>query len=167
MSELLTVPDCDARFWPKVKRSDECWEWTGGLNNRGYGVFWITGGQRVLAHRYAFVREVGPISDGLDLCHRCDNPPCVNPAHLFLGTRSDNMRDMDRKGRRRSPRGETHPHSTLSDESVAEIRARYVPGLNRWRRGNASALAVEYGTTRNHVAAIARGAKRARIVEVA
>jgi hypothetical protein len=161
VTELLTVPDRDAYFWPKVKRSDGCWEWVGCRNNRGYGIFWIGNGRRALAHRYIFVRRVAPIPDGMDLCHRCDNPCCVNPGHLFLGTHSDNMRDMDRKGRRRSPRGETHPHSTLSDAAVAEIRARYVPGLNRWRRGNASELAVEYGTTRHYIAAIARGTTRA------
>lgn len=89
----------EERFWAKVDRRgpDECWPWIGATNNRGYGQFWYGGGQR-LSHRIAWLLLRGPVGD-LFVLHRCDNPICVNPAHLFLGTHQDNMQDMVTKGR--------------------------------------------------------------------
>lgn len=87
------------RFWRKVKKSDGCWEWTGTKNSRGYGMFTPTPGKRVLAHRFSWEMENGRIPDGLFGCHRCDNPGCVRPDHLFVGTNSDNIRDAVAKGR--------------------------------------------------------------------
>lgn len=95
----------EERFWSKVaKGSDtDCWEWTGRLHaTGGYAVFW-TGTRRDGHHRIAsrFIYEFlnGPVPSELQVCHTCDNRRCVNPAHLWLGTRSDNMRDMSAKGR--------------------------------------------------------------------
>ena len=75
-----------------------CWLWTGADNGKGYGQTWVNG-RRQYAHRASYVHYHGTVPQGHDVCHRCDVPSCVNPAHLFAGTRSDNMRDMAHKGR--------------------------------------------------------------------
>ena len=86
------------RFWPNVRKCDDadaCWEWLGRRDQKGYGRF----GRGHLAHRFAFAFVNGPIPEGLEVCHRCDNPVCVRPSHLFLGTHTDNVRDSIAKGR--------------------------------------------------------------------
>jgi hypothetical protein len=90
------------RFWPRVDKTDGCWLWTGRQLPRGYGH--ILGAQRknVLTHRVSWELTYGPIPAGLDVLHRCDNPPCVRPDHLFLGTDADNIADRITKGRPRS-----------------------------------------------------------------
>jgi hypothetical protein len=90
------------RFWEKVQKGDGCWVWSGGLIS-GYGRFVVRHGLYVRAYRFSYELANGPIPDGLFVCHRCDNPPCVNPAHLFLGTCKDNFEDMRAKGRGRNP----------------------------------------------------------------
>lgn len=88
-----------ARFWSKVRKSDECWIWIAGRYfPAGYGQFFLDG-RDMRAHRTSWTIVHGPIPDGLWVLHKCDNPPCVRPDHLFLGTRSDNMRDCVSKGR--------------------------------------------------------------------
>lgn len=94
------------RFWNYVDKTDTCWLWTGAKDRRGYGRFRcgfkINGTRRSeTASRFSWALLNGPIPDGLDVCHHCDTPPCVNPAHLFIGTRQDNVDDMIAKGRYR------------------------------------------------------------------
>ena len=98
----------EARFWAMVNKTKRCWIWTGSKHPRGYGQLVIgtrTNRRVVLAHRFAWELKHGPIPAGKNACHRCDNPQCVRPSHLFLGSQSDNMRDMYRKGRRVQQRG--------------------------------------------------------------
>ena len=90
----------EERFWKQVEKTDSCWNWTGHSKAGWHGLFtWNK--RQGQAHRYAWERERGPITDGLFVLHRCDNPKCVRVAHLFLGTQLDNMRDMALKGRSR------------------------------------------------------------------
>ncbi len=84
----------------------ECWRWRGATSDAGYGQISNYHGRRVMAHRVAWELYKGPIPKGLWVLHRCDNPPCTNPCHLWLGTNQDNIRDMDEKGRR--PHGDNH-----------------------------------------------------------
>jgi hypothetical protein len=92
----------EQRFWARVRKSDGCWEWTGAcFKCGGYGQFTIEHGQQVRAHRHSWELHNGPIPKGLWVLHRCDNPKCVRPDHLFLGTCTDNARDMMAKGRGR------------------------------------------------------------------
>lgn len=96
------------RFWSKVNigNPNECWEWGSSRNKKGYGQFTLYDRKsfNVKAHRMAWEVTNGKIPDGLFVCHHCDNPPCCNPAHLFVGTNSDNMKDASSKGRLRLPR---------------------------------------------------------------
>jgi len=105
---------------------DNCWIWNGGVfsKDKPYAKFYHRG-KLVKASRYAYRLYKGRIPKGLDVLHKCDNPLCVNPNHLFLGTQLDNMRDMIRKGRKRVVVGEAHPNAKLTDEDVAEIRRMY------------------------------------------
>jgi HNH endonuclease len=115
----------------KLDPETGCLVWQRYIGTHGYGVLQITGGQK-LAHRLAWETSNGPIPDGLYVCHRCDRRACINVDHMFLGTPTDNARDMIRKGRNASlvPRsGEDHPGSKLSEEDVRKIRLLYEAGF--------------------------------------
>lgn len=87
------------RFWKYVKKTNTCWNWTGGFLQSGYGIFTINN-KIVRAHRFSYELHKNKIPVNLNVCHSCDNPKCVNPSHLWLGTHKENMDDMMRKGRK-------------------------------------------------------------------
>jgi hypothetical protein len=133
-------------FWARVKKGgkDECWEWTGGTNGNTpitcYGVLgW--GQEKIKAHRFSYELTFGKIPTGLLVCHHCDNPKCVNPNHLFLGTSKDNSDDCHKKGRAHRESGEKRYNAKLTESDIREIRRRHIPG----KYGSLSALAREFG----------------------
>ena len=103
---------------------DGCWLWIGPTHKNGYPVF-----KGKFAHRYSYTRYTGEIKDKLFVCHTCDIPLCVNPNHLFLGSQTDNLRDMTLKGRRRCPKGAKCAQSKLTVEQVTRIKGLLVIGL--------------------------------------
>ena len=149
----LTQHDLD-RFYAKIDSSTgpaACWLWRGATNGVGYGTFNV-GRQRgmFLATRIAwYLRHFDPM--GAFVLHRCDNPACVNPAHLFLGDHTANMRDMQRKGRRHDTAGTGNGHAKLTPAQVAEIRTL--------RRGGTtlSAISRHFGISTGHVGQITLG----------
>ncbi len=116
-----------SRLFANTKKEESCWVWQASRNLYNYGQMRVDIGVRN-AHRISYVLHHGPIPANTEVLHKCDNPPCVNPAHLFLGTHVDNIRDMDQKGRRRPVKGESHYHAKLSERQVLEMRERYAKG---------------------------------------
>ena len=139
-----------------IMRTGTCWSWFGRCDERGRGMVWDTRVRKNrLAHRVVWEFYRGEIPCGALLCHTCDNPNCVNPEHLFVGTQKDNMQDASAKGRHRSrlspdtvPRGEGHWHSRLTAELVRAIRAQRLGGASQ------QMVADTFGVSRNCVSAI-------------
>ena len=124
----------ESRFWSKVNRKndDSCWEWLSPFDKKGYGQFSI-GKKTFRAHRISWVYTFGPIQEGLFVCHKCDNPRCVNPNHLFLGSHIDNVRDMDRKGRRKNAPSylDKHGNAKLTNCQVMRIKEFISVGIQQ------------------------------------
>lgn len=142
------------RFWKHVDKRgpDDCWEWTGARLPKGYGQFQLGllyG--TIRTHVFCFRLLKGP-TNGLCVCHSCDNPPCCNPAHLWLGTNSDNQRDRARKGRYAKVRpevaGEKNGNTRLSNVQVREIKADLQKGFS------ARGLGRKYGVSRTTISNI-------------
>lgn len=131
--------DAVQRFWAKVNKNapNGCWEWTGfRMKIGGHGQMGSDKGRKlVLAHRFAWELENGPIPEGMEVCHHCDNGSCVRVSHLFLGSHADNMADMTNKGRHVG-------YKKLTAAQVVEIRRKYTPYVVTFRM-----LAAEYGVS--------------------
>lgn len=123
------------RFWKYVDKRgpNDCWEWKGARRVQNYGGLALEDHKVVLAHRFSYELHYGPIPEsegyhGTCVLHRCDNPPCVNPKHLFLGTNQDNVDDKVSKGRGVSTRGNQNGMAKLNPEKIVDIRQRYKDG---------------------------------------
>ncbi len=123
-----------------------CWLWTGLVLKRigGYGAFTDDSGKRCLVHRFSYKHFIGEIPVGMNICHHCDNPPCVNPKHLFVGDNAANAADRDAKGRQVIRKGEEFTHAKLTDNIVRDIRKRYTP---RCPVNGARAMSREFGVS--------------------
>lgn len=127
----FSLEQAKAAFDSKIRKSENgCWIWIGACNNKGYGVLTFQA-HRAQAHRLSWTLNVGEIPQNTCVLHRCDNPPCVNPEHLFLGTFSDNMKDCYSKGRHRRmvQNGASNPMSRLTDSQVEFIRQAIKEGF--------------------------------------
>ena len=122
---VFTIKPLEERLWLKViKNENGCWLYTGGKTGSGYGVL-TKNNKPVLVHRLSYNIHFGDIPPGLCVCHKCDNPLCVNPEHLFLGTHDANMKDKMKKGRAIVNQGSKHPLSKLTEENVREIKSLF------------------------------------------
>ena len=139
------------RFFNKVSKTDSCWIWTGAKGHFGYGVIRINN-KLIYAHRVSFLIEYGIIPNDLCVLHTCDNPVCVNPKHLFLGTKNDNIKDCVSKNRQYQ--GRKHHSAKLTEIDVLCIRALYA-----WSKFDQYEIASEFGVTQGLVSAIIRGVK--------
>ena len=143
------------RFWAKVNKKgpNECWTWAGNRTTGGYGA-WQLKAKFASAHRIAWMLTYGPIPEGEGhhgtcVCHRCDNRLCVNPNHLFLGNHTENMQDMEKKGRAVHFPGSTNPRARLTDTQVREIRSN--PEIPP------KALAVRFNVSTATISSIRKG----------
>jgi hypothetical protein len=142
------------RYESHIDRSggpDACHPWTGSRFKKGYGDFHV-GGRTEYAHRWGYLALVGPIPpETPHVLHHCDNPPCQNRSHWFLGTNADNVADRESKGRGVIPdnRGELHGMATLTELAVEEIRKRYASGTVLQRD-----LAREFGVTQSAISRV-------------
>lgn len=143
------------RFWNKVSKTSGCWLWMAGTNKKGYGRIQLQNSKRkILAHRLSWELEYGPIPEGLKVLHKCDNPSCVNPKHLFLGTDKDNAIDRDSKGRGNwdnADHGENHHCAKLTYKKVSEIKQL----LSQNERGKD--IAMQFGVSKNTISKIKLG----------
>jgi hypothetical protein len=141
MTKSKIYHDTEQAFWHFVNKTEACWIWTGSTTPKGYGRIKLRG-KTFRAHRLSWMLHNGNIPNSMLVCHQCDNPLCVNPEHLFLGTPDDNMKDMVAKGRqakadthlsRTKPsalrRGENHGRAKLSEHDVRTIRSLSAQGL--------------------------------------
>lgn len=154
----LKIETIEERFWRRtnIKSDVDCWEWTNSKDEKGYGLFSI-GRKTFRAHRIAYELKNGKIPKGMLVCHTCDNPSCVNPNHLFIGTNLDNCKDKILKERAMYVCGELQGHSKITDLQVEEIRKMRVDGIKL------KDIAEKFGITETTVSDITNYKSRKRV----
>ncbi len=156
------MPSLSDRFWTKVKKAgkDKCWLWTAGMDENNYGML-RNGTKMERAHRVSWMLNKGLIPNNIHVLHNCDNPQCVNPNHLFLGTNLDNIADKVRKGRQsrkgHGKKGIEAPNAKLTDEQVDYIRKYYIPFS---RTFGCRALGRKFGVCNQNISAIVNMKRR-------
>ena len=148
------MTEIEERFWSQVDKSGDCWMWTGKTTVDDYGCFHATiNGQRAYkAHRASWMLRIGKVPRGRLVCHSCDEPLCVNPDHLWLGTHEQNQLDMQRKGRQ--VRGEQHGCAKLTEQQVIDIKTSDL---------TIKELSEQYGMHNSHIGRILNGEKWAHV----
>jgi hypothetical protein len=143
----------EERFHQNTDKSGDCWVWTAAKGK--YGAFY-DGKKNIAAHRYSYTLHHGDIPSGMYVCHTCDNPVCVNPAHLFLGTPKDNMVDKEKKGRGNYPKGDSHHLAKLTEDDIKKIKQL---SLSMTQKQIGSMFNVDA----SHISRILSGHKRGRV----
>jgi len=143
-------------FWNSVTKGPTCWEWNKTRQPFGYGRVYTSSTHAEMAHRVSWMLFNGPIPDGLFVLHRCDNPPCVRPDHLFLGTIRDNQVDSMNKGR--NVRGTMNPRAKLDPDKVRSIRALYASGQTK------ESIAAMFGVSSPVIRGIVNGTGWSHVV---
>jgi hypothetical protein len=141
------TPEIIKRFWKKVSKQRKCWIWTGGRNRQGYGIFHFID-RDVKAHRFSYALHKSDIPDGMDVLHDCpekDNPSCVNPAHLYIGTDIENGRDRAEKKQMRPPCGEDHYKAKITNFERDQI----IPALRK-RGWTLQRIGACFGISKSH-----------------
>lgn len=142
------------RFFAKIhdfSKTNECWNWNSCKNKQGYGIFSFKS-RNIKAHQFSWILHFGEYKKGLHVCHKCDNPSCVNPNHLFLGTHSQNMKDKVEKGN--SPKGEKNVNSKLTKNDVEQIRKIYWKNFGTKNHVSMNSLAKKYNVNRTTISNI-------------
>jgi excisionase family DNA binding protein len=150
-------PDAVTRFWSYVEKTDGCWLWKGQSRDGRYGSHWA-GNRYQSAHRFSYELHSGPLAEGKEVCHTCDNGLCVRPDHLEPGTHAENQAGMAARGR--SPAGANHPRARtarITDDMVRDIRWRYAGGESQ------VSLAEEFGVSQHYVSRIISGERRGHV----
>jgi hypothetical protein len=152
---MFRFPPAEVRFWANVLKTPKCWEWQAALNQSGYGYLRVGAkSEHVMAHRYSWEMHCSAIPQGMFVCHKCDNPKCVRPDHLFLGTQADNLRDMWQKGRQ----GVTEPPSAARYRAQTHCKHGHLfDEANTYRKKNGGRQCRKCDAAR---AAIKRAARR-------
>lgn len=147
------------RFWLKVEvRSEEqCWPWRGAKDAEGYGYFWDGAANR-RAHRYSYALKARDATIDGSILHSCDNPPCVNPSHLRLGTHAENIRERNAKGRHNLPSGDRHWYKALDQEKADKIRSWVFRGQSQ------ASVARAFGVSAATVCRLINGQQRKGLV---
>lgn len=150
-SGFKPLPTSEERYWAKVdkRNEDECWLWT-SANTNGYGDFW-DGKKNYKATRWGYTHFIGEIPEGMLICHTCDNPPCQNPKHWFLGSVADNNQDKISKNRFKPNLGIKHGMAKLTDNNIREIRQLRKEGYTL------KTISAKYNVTESNISGIAKG----------